>query len=96
MTIPCTLESSCLSVDSSRWNCDGDKREIREREIRDANKGFRAFGGNPPKGIKIRCAWALGGSVSLRFAPFDSNCFEVSLCFAAFDSYFFQACLCKK
>jgi hypothetical protein len=45
----------CLSVDSSRWNCDGDKREIREdkREIRDnnANKGFRAFGGNPPKGI---------------------------------------------
>ncbi len=28
-TIPCTLESSCLSVNSSRWNCDGE-REIRE------------------------------------------------------------------
>ena len=28
----------------------------------------------------------MGGSVSLRFAPFDSNCFEVSLRSAAFDS----------
>ena len=26
------------------------------------------------------CTWALGGSVSLCFAPFDSNCFEVSVC----------------
>ena len=37
-----------------------------------------------------RCAWALGGSVSLRFAPFDSNCFEVSLRFAAFNSNCFE------
>ncbi len=41
-----------------------------------------------------RCAWALGGSVSLRFAPFDSNCFEVSLRFAAFDSISFKVSLC--
>jgi len=24
-TIPCTLESFCLSVNSSRWNCDGER-----------------------------------------------------------------------
>ncbi len=24
-TIPCTLESFCLSVDSSRWKCDGER-----------------------------------------------------------------------
>ncbi len=55
------------------------------------------------------CAWALGGSVSLRFAAFDSNyfevslrfaafnsnCFEVSLRFAAFDSNCFESCSCK-
>jgi hypothetical protein len=44
----------------------------------------------------IRTAWALGGSVSLRFAPFDSNCFEVSLRFAAFDSNCFEGCRCFK
>jgi len=66
-TIPFTLESSCVSIDSSRWNCDGEReRDIpretkRDRRVhmlesawrtdRDRNKGFRAFGGNPPKGI---------------------------------------------
>jgi len=41
------------------------------------------------------CAWALGGSVSLRFAAFDNNCFEVSLRFAAFASNCFEGCICK-
>ncbi len=58
---------------------------------REKDKCFRAIGGNPPKGLEARAA--LGGSVSLRFAPFDSNCFEVSLCFAAFDSNCFKVSL---
>ncbi len=41
------------------------------------------------------CAWPLGGSVSLCFDPFNSNCFEVSLRFAAFDSNCFEGCSCK-
>ncbi len=57
-TIPCTLESSCLSVNNSRWNCDGEidgyicwNQPDRRTENGDRNKGFSAFGGNPPKGI---------------------------------------------
>ncbi len=45
------------------------EREIREREIRDnANKGFRAFGGNPPKGRSAALGlWeGLSHSASLR------------------------------
>ncbi len=35
-TIPCTLESSCLSINSSRWKCDGEReiRDKREMQIR--------------------------------------------------------------
>ena len=54
----------------------------------------RYFCTYPPKTQKTHnqppnencCAWALGGSVSLRFAAFDSNCFEgsVSLRFTVF------------
>ncbi len=43
----------CMSVNNSTWKRDGERERDRERD-RDAqidyHKGFRAIGGNPPKG----------------------------------------------
>ncbi len=92
-TIPCTLESSCLSVNSSRWNCDGDKREI-IMQINFAWSMAAALGlweglchSALLRSIVIvlkSSTWKCDGEresgtyVRYRtYAPFDSNCFEV-------------------
>ena len=67
-----------------------DRERERERYAQiDYHKEFWALGGTLPNdkeevGTLPKdencCAWALGGSVSLRFAGFDSNCFEGCSC----------------
>ena len=74
-------------------------REIeRDRETDaqiDYHKGFRALGGNPPKGLEVRALWLWYGLSHSALLCSIEIVLKVSLRFAAFNNNAFEGCSCK-